>query len=61
MVIVAFGAHKQELVSSYADDTVQVRLVEMPWWMHNQHMTIAVRDAVPFKQSGLSDDSARCQ
>jgi len=47
VVIVAFGAYKQELVSSYANDTVRVRLVEMPWWMHNKHMTIAVRDAVP--------------
>jgi len=46
-IIVAFEAYKKELISRYGEDNVRVCVFELPWWLHNQHMTIAVRGRVP--------------
>jgi hypothetical protein len=48
-VIVADAAYKEDLVKKYGEDGARGLPVELPWWLHNQHMTIAVQDRAPVR------------
>jgi hypothetical protein len=42
-VIVADEARKRHLEEKYRTAGVKIWVVTLPWWLHNQHMTLAVR------------------
>ncbi len=44
-VIVADRAHENNLKSKYRKQNIEIEIVELPWWLHNQHMTITVSNS----------------
>jgi hypothetical protein len=46
-LIVADEAYKRQIETTYASAGVRVWVVRLPWWLHNQHMTLAIGGKKP--------------
>lgn len=46
-VIVADEVYKTDVVNEYRNMGVAVSIKSIPWWLHNQHMTIALEENSP--------------
>lgn len=47
IVIVADVVHQTEIKETYMNQGVGVDVVQLPWWLHNQHMTLIISGGAP--------------
>lgn len=47
IVIVADVVHQTEIKETYIDRGINVDVVQLPWWLHNQHMTLIISGGAP--------------
>lgn len=46
-LIIADGVYEKELKEKYKGLDVNIEVERMPWWLHNQHMTLTIRNGRP--------------
>jgi hypothetical protein len=47
IVIVADGVYIKDIETTYTGQEVNVQVIRMPWWQHNQHMSLLIHQSHP--------------
>lgn len=47
IVIVADVVHQVHIKDAYTNRNINVNVIQLPWWLHNQHMTLIISGGTP--------------